>query len=57
MKQLPTDFLSFTEIGGVGEMIYTAVRFPAYVVEYEHCGDPAIKPLFSISIPPKAGTD
>lgn len=57
MKQLPTDFLSFTEIGGVGEMIYTAVRFPAYVSEYEHCGDPAIKPLFSISIPPKAGTD
>ena len=29
MKQLPVDFLGFTEIGGVGEMIYTAVRFPA----------------------------
>lgn len=57
MKQLPTDFLSFTEIGGVGEMIYTAARFPAYVAEYDHCGDHVIKPLFSISIPPKAGTD
>ena len=50
MKQLPTDFLSFTEIGGVGEMIYTAVRFPAYVAEYNHCVNPVIKPLFSISI-------
>lgn len=57
MKQLPVDFLGFTEIGGVGEMIYTAVRFPAYVAEYDEQGDHVMIPLFSGMIPPKAGND
>jgi hypothetical protein len=36
MKQIPTEFFSITEIGGVGEMIYKAVRFPECVPEYDH---------------------
>ena len=35
MKMIPTDFYSFTEIGGVGEMIYKAVRFPDYLPGFE----------------------
>lgn len=42
MKELPVDFFSFTEIGGVGEMIYTAVRFPEYVVETDEDAPPYI---------------
>ena len=38
MKMIPTDFYSFTEIGGVGEMIYKAVRFPDYLPEYDASG-------------------
>ncbi len=57
MKKLPVDFLSFTEIGGVGEMIYTAVRFPAYVAEYDEQRDHVMIPLFSGVVPPKAGND
>ena len=38
MKKFPTEFLSTTEIGGVGEMIYKAVRFPAYAIDYDEEG-------------------
>ena len=31
MKQIQTEHYTFTEIGGVGEMIYKAVHFPEYV--------------------------
>lgn len=44
MKKLPVDNLSFVEIGGVGEMIYRAIRFPEYVPEED---DELIKPVFS----------
>ena len=57
MKKLPVDFFSFTEIGGVGEMIYKAVRFPEYVVERTEDGNQVVVPLFSGSIPPEGGTD
>lgn len=58
MKQIPTDFYTFTEIGGVGEMVYKAVRFPEYVPEYNHAiKDTEIKPLFSFSVRPTSGTD
>ena len=33
MKQISTDSYTFTEIGGVGEMIYKAVQSPGYVPE------------------------
>ena len=57
MKKLPVDFFSFTEIGGVGEMIYKAVRFPEYVVEWTEEGEQVVVPLFSGAIPPEGGTD
>lgn len=57
MKKFPTEFLSTTEIGGVGEMIYKAVRFPAYAIEYDEEGYEVIVPLHSVSIPPKSGPD
>ena len=57
MKKLPVDFFSFTEIGGVGEMIYKAVRFPEYVVERTEDGNQVVVPLFSGSLPPEGGTD
>lgn len=57
MKQLPVDFLGFTEIGGIGEMIYTAVRFPAYVAEPDEQGNNLMIPLYSGLIPPEAGND
>ena len=56
MKKLSVDHLGFTEIGGVGEMIYRAVRFPEYISEVCN-GQQMIKPLFTASIAPKAGTD
>ncbi len=56
MKRLPIENIGFTEIGGVGEMKYTAVRFPEYIIETTECGE-VIKPLFSAMIPPTAGTD
>ena len=34
-KQLPIEAFTLTEIGGVGEMIYRAARFPEYVYEYD----------------------
>ena len=58
MKQLPTDFFSFTEIGGVGEMIYKAVRFPECVPEYDHeCKEDIIVPICTYFNRPEAGTD
>lgn len=56
MKRLSIDNIGFTEIGGVGEMKYTAVRFPEYIVDCSERGQ-VIKPLFSSSIPPTVGTD
>ena len=58
MKEIPTDFYTFTEIGGVGEMVYKAVKFAEYVPEYNHAtkGD-EIKPLFTFFGHPTSGTD
>ena len=39
MKKLPVENLGFVEIGGVGEMIYRAVRFPEYVPDYDDGGE------------------
>lgn len=58
MKQIQTEHYTFTEIGGVGEMIYKAVRFPEYVPEYNHASkEDEIKPLFSFMGQPTSGTD
>lgn len=38
MKKLSVDNLSFGEIGGVGEMVYRAVRFPEYIPEMSDDG-------------------
>lgn len=51
MKQLPVINLSFVEIGGVGEMVYRAVRFPEYIPDYDDDGE-IIKPLFTGSHAP-----
>ena len=56
MKQLPVINLSFVEIGGVGEMVYRAVRFPEYVPDYDDDGE-IIKPLFTGGHAPISGTD
>lgn len=56
MKQLPVINLSFVEIGGVGEMVYRAVRFPEYIPDYDDDGE-IIKPLFTGSHAPVSGTD
>ena len=58
MKQIPTDFYTFTEIGGVGEMVYKAVRFPEYVPQhdYEEKAD-VIVPVFTACHRPISGTD
>ena len=56
MKKLPVDNLGFTEIGGVGEMIYRVVTFPEYVVA-DRNGKCVIMPVFTASIAPTAGTD
>ena len=56
MKRLPVDNLGFTEISGVGEMVYRAVRFPEYLLEMHDDGQ-VLKPLFSTMIPPEGGTD
>ena len=56
MKKLPVDNLGFTEIGGVGDMIYRAVRFPEYVAA-DRDGKCVIMPVFTASIAPEAGTD
>jgi hypothetical protein len=58
MKQLPVDQFSFTEIGGVGEMIYRAVRFPDYVPEHDYSEkEDVIKPVFTGIHTPTSGTD
>ena len=58
MKQIPTDSYTFAEIGGVGEMVYKAVRFPEYLPEYNHASkEDEIKPLFTFSRRPISGTD
>jgi len=56
MKKLEVDNISFGEIGGVGEMVYRAVRFPAYIPE-THDGIQVLKPLFSALTPPQKGSD
>ncbi len=56
MKQLPVINLSFVEIGGVGEMVYRAVRFPEYIPDYDDDGE-IIKPLFTGGHAPVSGTD
>ena len=57
-KQLPIEAFTLTEIGGVGEMIYRAARFPEYVYEYDPMEmEDVIIPLFIYSEQPKAGTD
>ncbi len=56
MKRLSIENIGFTEIGGVGEMKYTAVKFPEYVVDYTEQGQ-VIKPVFSVTIKPTGGTD
>lgn len=58
MKQIPTEHYTFTEIGGIGEMIYKAVRFPEYIPEYNHDSkEDEIKPLFTFLVRPTSGTD
>ena len=56
MKKLPVENLGFTEIGGVGDMIYRAVTFPEYVAA-ERNGKCVVMPVFTASIAPTAGTD
>jgi len=56
MKQLPVINLSFVEIGGIGEMVYRAVRFPEYIPDYDDDGE-IIKPLFTGGHAPVSGTD
>ena len=58
MKQLPTEMFTITEIGGVGEMIYKAVRFPEYYYDHDHSRkEDVIIPVFSFTGRPTAGTD
>lgn len=58
MKRLSTEMLTFTEIGGAGEMIYKAVRFPDYYWEFDHeIKEDVIVPVFSYTKRPTAGTD
>lgn len=58
MKQLPSDFFSITEIGGVGEMVYRAVRFPEYVPEYdEEDMEEKIVPICTALHRPESGQD
>ena len=56
MKKLPVENLSFVEIGGVGEMIYKAVRFPEYILDVDDDGE-IINPLFTGFHAPQSGTD
>ncbi|MCD8009056.1 MAG: hypothetical protein LUF68_09050 [Clostridiales bacterium] len=59
MKNLPVDNFGFLEIGGVGEMVYKAVRFPGYQLDNDEHGE-FLKPVF-LPVPgkynPKYGTD
>ena len=58
MKQIPTEFFSITEIGGVGKMIYKAVRFPECVPEYDHeRKEDTIVPICTYLHRPESGTD
>ena len=58
MKQIPTDFFSITEIGGVGEMVYKAVRFPECVPEYDYeRKEDTIVPICTYLHRPESGTD
>lgn len=58
MKQLPTEMFTITEIGGVGEMVYKAVRFPECVPEYDHeRKEDIIVPICTFFNRPEAGTD
>ncbi len=58
MKSLPVDNLGLVEIGGVGEMIYQAIRFPAYCPEYdEEEKEEYIVPVFTGVHCPESNTD
>ena len=58
MKRISTEMFTFTEIGGAGEMIYKAVRFPEYYWEFDHeIKEDVIVPVFSFTKRPTAGTD
>lgn len=56
MKKLPIENLGFVEIGGVGEMVYRAVRFPEYILDYDEDGE-IIKPIFTGLHAPESSTD
>ena len=56
MKRLPIENFGFVEIGGVGEMVYRAVRFPEYIPDYDDDGE-IIKPIFTGLHAPVSGTD
>lgn len=56
MAECYTDVLGFTEIGGVGEMIYHNVRFPGYRVETEGA-ETVVYPKVSPSTAMVAKTD
>ncbi len=59
MKRLAVDDFGFLEIGGVGEMVYKAVRFPGYQLGCDDTGE-FLRPVFlpvSHSYTPKYGTD
>ena len=56
MKQIPTEYYTFTKIDGMGEMI--TVRFPDYVPEYNHAEKKdVIVPLFTPLGRPTSGTN
>ena len=58
MGQSAVDYFTFTEVGGVGEMVYKAVRFPEYVPEYNHATkEDEIKPLFTALQKPTSEKD
>ena len=58
MKQIQTEYCTFTEIGGVGEMRYKVGCFPEYVLEYNHASkEDEIIPLFNFLGQPTSGTD
>jgi len=56
MKSLPVDNFGFVEVGGVGEMIYKAVRFPSYSPDMCDEGE-ILVPAFFLTVPPTSGTD
>ena len=58
LKHLSAEAFTLTEIGGVGEMIYRAARFPEYIYKtYPEVDEDLIEPLYILSQPPEAGSD